>query len=114
MIDLLEEGSYMKRFEIYAAKLPYGSELGDNVIILQNEIADNMDSIICAPVKFGEMDNDKNNTHIKANTKNGRKCIIMTEHMRNLERKRINGVVDELTEEDCQYVKDTFSELMII
>lgn len=101
----------MKRFQIYTANLPHGSELGDNVIILQNEITDNMDNIICAPVMFWEKDDDKNNTHIQASTKNGRTCIIMTEHMRNLDRKKIIGVIDELIEEDCQYVKEKIDAL---
>lgn len=104
----------MKRFEIYMANLPHGSGLGNNVIILQNEITDNMDSIICAPVMFCKKDDDKNDTHIQANTKNGRTCIIITEHMTNLDRKKISGIITELIDKECQNVKDTISELMNI
>lgn len=31
--------------------------------------------------------------------------------MRNLEINRINGIVDEVTEEDCQYVKEKIAAL---
>lgn len=98
----------MKRFEIYATNLSHGFELGDNVIILQNEILDNMDSIICAPIMFGRNEYDKNNTHIHVNTKNGKMCAIIAEHMINLDRKKISGMVDELAVEDCQNVNIGF------
>lgn len=47
------EGSHMKRFEIYAAKLPYGLETGTYVIILGNGVVNN--AIFCAPIMFGKM-----------------------------------------------------------
>ncbi len=99
----------MKRFEIYAAKLPYGSETGTYVIILGNGVVDN--AIFCAPIMFGKNDDDKNRFHIKANTKNGRAGTIIAKHMRNLETDRINGIVDEVTEEDCQYIKEKIAAL---
>ena len=100
----------MKRFEIYVADLPYGLGTGTYVIILGNGIVDN--TIFCTPVTFGKKDNDKNITHIQANTKNGRVCTIIAGNMRNINIDRINGMVDELAEEDCQHVKDEFSELL--
>lgn len=99
----------MKRFEIYAAKLPYGTETGTYVIILGNGIVDN--AIFCAPIMFGKNDNDKNRFHIQSNTKNGRVGTIIAEHMRNLEINRINGIVGEMTEKDCQYVKEKIAAL---
>ncbi len=99
----------MKRFEIYVADLPYGSETGTYVIILGNGIVDN--TIFCAPVTFGKKDNDKNRFHIQANTKNGRVGTIIAEHMNNLDIKRINGMVDVLAEEDYQHVKDKIAAL---
>ena len=50
---------------------------------------------------FEENDNDKNRFHIQENTKKGKVGTIITEYMRNLEINRINGIVDEVTEEDC-------------
>ena len=50
---------------------------------------------------FEENDNDKNRFHIQANTKKGKVGTIITEYMRNLEINRINGIVDEVTDEDC-------------
>lgn len=99
----------MNKFEIYTANLPYGSETGTYIIILGNGIVDNV--IFCAPVMFEENDNDKNRFHIQANTKKGRVGTIITEYMRNLEINRINGIVDEVTEEDCQYVKEKIAVL---
>lgn len=103
------EGSYMKRFEIYAAKLPYGLETGTYVIILGNGVVNN--AIFCAPIMFGKNDDDKNRFHIQANTKNGRKGTIIAEHMNNLDIKRINGMVDVLVEDDYQHVKEKIADL---
>ena len=50
---------------------------------------------------FEENDNDKNRFHIQTNKKKGKVGTIITEYMRNLEINRINGIVDEVTEEDC-------------
>lgn len=102
----------MKRFEIYVAKLTYGLETGTYVIILGNGIVDN--AIFCAPIMFGENDNDKNSFHIQVNTKNGRTGTIIAEHMNNLDIKRINGMIDEVTEEDCQYVKENIAALYML
>lgn len=99
----------MKQFEICAANLPHGSETGTYVIILGNEIVNN--AIFCAPIMFGENDDDKNRFHIQANTKNGRTCTIIAEHMNNLEVKRINGKIDVLAEDDYQHVKDKIAAL---
>lgn len=99
----------MKRFEIYAANFPHGSETGTYIIILGNGIVGN--AIFCAPIMFEENDNDKNRFHIQVNTKKGRVGTIIAEHMRNLEINRINGIVDEVTEEDCQYVKEKIAAL---
>lgn len=99
----------MKRFEIYAAKLPYGLETGTYVIILGNGVVN--DAIFCAPIMFGENNNDKNRFHIQANTKNDRTGTIMVEHMNNLEVKRINGKIDVLAEDDYQHVKEKIAAL---
>lgn len=101
----------MKRFEIYAAKLPYGLETGTYVIILGNGVVN--DAIFCAPIMSGENNNDKNRFHIQANTKNGRTGTIMVEHMNNLEVKRINGKIDVLAEDDYQHVKEKIAALYI-
>lgn len=99
----------MKQFEIYAANLPHGSETGTYIVVLANGIVDN--TIFCAPIMFGENDSDKNRFHFQANTKNGRAGTIIAEHMRNLEINRISGIVDEVTEKDCQYVKEKIAAL---
>lgn len=103
------EGIFMKRFEIYIADFPYGSETGTYVIILQNEI-EGIDSIFCAPIIFGKKDNDKDNTHIQANTKNGKSCTIMIGHLWNLDKNKINGKIDELADEYHQCIKDWFAQ----
>ena len=46
----------MKRFEIYAAKLPYGLETATYVNILGNGVVN--DAIFCAPIMFGVNNND--------------------------------------------------------
>lgn len=99
----------MKWFEIYTANLPHGSETGTYIIILGNGIVDS--AIFCAPIMFEGNNNDKNRFHVQANTKKGRVGTIIAEHMRNLEINRINGIVDEVTEEDCQYVKEKIATL---
>lgn len=99
----------MKRFEIYAANFPHGSETGTHIIILGNGIVGN--TIFCAPIMFEKIDNDKNRFRIQVNTKNGRVCTIIAEHMGNLEINRINGIVDEVKEEDCQYAKEKIAAL---
>lgn len=98
----------MKRFEIYAAKLPHGSETGTYVIILGNGIVNN--AIFCAPIMFGGNDN-KNRFHIRANTKNGKTGTIIAEHMNNLDIKRISGMVDVLADDDYQHVKEKIAAL---
>lgn len=99
----------MKRFEIYTANLPHGSETGTYIIILGNGIVNN--AIFCAPITFEKNENDKNRFHIQVNTKKERVGTIIAEHMSNLEINRINGIVDEVTEEDCQYVKEKIAAL---
>lgn len=99
----------MRRFEIHAAKFPHGSETGTYIIILGNGIVDN--AIFCAPIMFEKNNNDKNRFNIQANTKKGRVGTIFVEHVRNLEINRINGIVDEVTEEDCKYVKEKIAAL---
>lgn len=99
----------MKQFEIYTVKLPYGSETETYIIILGNGVVNNV--IFCAPIMFEKNDDDKNHFHIQVSTKKGKTGTIIAEYMNNLDIQRINGMVDVLTEDDYQHIKDKIATL---
>lgn len=102
----------MKQFELYMADLSpvIGSEQGGirPVIILQSAF-EGIDRILCAPITSKEFNND---THIMVNTQDGKIVYIMSEQMRNIDKRRLRGKISELTKEDYQKVKDKLLELM--
>lgn len=101
----------MKQFEIYIANLRLfgGSEAGTPIVILQNGITDNIDTVICAPITSKEV---KGDIHIKVNTQDGKTVYIMAEHMRNVKIERIKDKIGELAEEERREVKNRIVELM--
>lgn len=106
----MEGENNMKQFEIYKANIPqFGSEEGTIVIILQNSINNNMDTVICAPITSREFQND---THIKVNTQDGKIVYIMADQMINIERDKLIVRIGELSDKDYLNVKDKIMEMM--
>lgn len=102
----------MKQFEIYRADLRpvIESEQGGvrPVIILQF-VVDGTDRILCAPITSKEFNNE---THIMVNTQDGKIVYIMSEQIRNIDKKRLREKISELVEEDYQKVKNGILKLM--
>lgn len=102
----------MKQFELYMADLSpvIGSEQSGirPVIILQSAF-EGMDRILCATITSKKFNSD---THIMVNTRDGKIIYIMSEQIRNIDKRRLREKISELTEEHYQKVKDTLLELM--
>jgi mRNA interferase MazF len=104
----------IKQYEIYWINLDptVGSEIQKTrpgVIISPNEMNNNIDTIIIAPLTTKSHNYP---TRLKTNVV-GKECWVVLDQIRAIDKSRLNGIISELNKNDIAKLKNIINEMLV-
>lgn len=103
----------MKQFEVYMADLRpilgVGEEGVRPVVVIQNNITDDMEKVICAAITSN---NTNDNTSIEVKTDNGKSVRILLEQIRSLDKRRLKEKIMDISQEEVERIKEKLGEIL--
>ena len=100
----------MKKFDIYMADLSHSGRYDNRpILILQDIISENMNTILCAVITSRESNDD---ISIDVKTKAGKSMIILFDRIRNVDKNKFKEKIDEVLEYEFVKIEKKLDEVL--
>ena len=100
----------MKKFDIYMADLSHSGRYDNRpILILQDIISENMNTILCAVITSKQA-NDEISVDVK--TKTGKSMRILFDRIRNIDKNKFKEKIDEVSEYEFVKIEKKLDEVL--
>ena len=100
----------MKKFDIYMADLSHSGRYDNRpILILQDIISENMNTILCAVITSRESNDD---ISIDVKTKAGKSMIILFDRIRNVDKNKFKEKIDDVLENEFVKIENKLDEVL--